>query len=234
MRTQRRLGVAVLGLAALSLFLGVAGKAQAGLIAAYDDSGATQGAVKAQLNIGRQFQVTGTGITVFDLGVFDFNSDGLSGPHVVTLFSLDHTGSGATATPVSGGSVTVPSGMAGTLTGGFRYTALAAPVFLAPGNYAEIAYGLYSSAGPDPYGDGGAFTAAGSNVSAVAFDPFDFTNASSPAYPTNGDSNNHSSASFLFQNGPLATPVPEPSSLALFALGGLGLTVWRRWRKRRE
>jgi PEP-CTERM motif len=31
-----------------------------------------------------------------------------------------------------------------------------------------------------------------------------------------------------------AAPVPEPSSLALFALGGLGLTVWRRWRKRRE
>ena len=30
----------------------------------------------------------------------------------------------------------------------------------------------------------------------------------------------------------IATPVPEPSSLALLSLGGLGLAGWRRWKKR--
>jgi hypothetical protein len=31
-----------------------------------------------------------------------------------------------------------------------------------------------------------------------------------------------------------ATPVPEPSTLALFALGGLGVAGWRRWRRWRR
>ena len=30
----------------------------------------------------------------------------------------------------------------------------------------------------------------------------------------------------------IATPVPEPSSLALLSLGGLALAGWRRWKKR--
>jgi hypothetical protein len=39
---------------------------------------------------------------------------------------------------------------------------------------------------------------------------------------------------FLFAEplGPVATAVPEPSTLALLLLGGLGLAGRRRWRKR--
>ena len=39
------------------------------------------------LNIGRQMTVTGSGIEVFQLGFFDYQSDGLATAHTVTLFN---------------------------------------------------------------------------------------------------------------------------------------------------
>src|SRR5262249_7037291 len=79
------------------------------------------------LNIGQQFEVTAARITIRDLGFWDQGADGLIAPHVVTLFALDKLGAGAIGTPIPGGSVTVPAGMAAPFEQGFRFAPLAAP-----------------------------------------------------------------------------------------------------------
>ena len=169
-------------------------------ILAYNGTGAGAGGAGGNLNIGREFTVTATGITVYDLGVFDWGSDGLVNSHVVTLFSIASLGNNPAATPVPGGSVTVPSGTAATLDTGFRFVSLPIPLYLTPGYYAVIAYGLNSSGG-DPYGDNGGLPAAGNNITPYGFDPYQFTGNVSPVFPSGGDANNHSSASFHFTNG---------------------------------
>ncbi|MCZ8160784.1 MAG: hypothetical protein O9275_08555, partial [Microcystis sp. LE19-196.1B] len=55
---------------AILISLAVTGNAQAAILS-YGGAGATQGFNPGTLNIGRQFTVTGSGITVIDLGVFD-------------------------------------------------------------------------------------------------------------------------------------------------------------------
>jgi hypothetical protein len=190
-------------------------------IIAYTDTNATAGTAPNNLNIGHQFSVTGTGITITDLGVWDNDDDGLITGHAVTLFQINSGAGAANAdvTAITGGSVFVPSGTSATLVDGFRFTDLAAPLFLAPGDYSVIAYGLNSS-GLDPYGDNGGLP-VGPNVTDINFDPFEFAPDSSPAYPTGGAAVDFSSASFLYT-------VPEPSTFALLGLGLLSAFTFRR------
>ncbi|TRU86387.1 MAG: hypothetical protein EWV54_14445 [Microcystis novacekii Mn_MB_F_20050700_S1D] len=203
---RHRGGVALISLA-------VAGTAQAAILS-YGGVGATQGIVAGTLNIGRQFTVTGSGITVIDLGVFDLNGNGLVASHDVTLFKIN-SGAGAAGANVSaltGGSVNIASGTGTSLASSFRFQSLANPIYLAPGNYSVIAYGLNKLG--DPYGQGGQLPAGG-NVSNIGFTPFQFVTASSPAYPNSGDSNTAlSSASFRYNLGnTTTTPVPEPGTV---------------------
>jgi hypothetical protein len=201
--------------------LAVTGTAQAAILS-YGGVGATQGIVAGTLNIGRQFTVTGSGITVIDLGVFDLDGDGLVESHDVTLFKIN-SGAGAANANVSaitGGSVNIASGTGASLESSFRFKSLTNPIYLAPGDYSVIAYGL--SKIRDAYGEGGQLPAGG-NVSNIGFIPFEFVTASSPAYPNSGDANTAlSSASFRYNLGN-TTSVPEPSAiLGLLALGTLG------------
>src|SRR4051794_21043619 len=107
MKREQSPAVAV-GLALL-LFAGLATGADAAVIA-YTGTGANAGAAGGNLNIGRQFSVTGTGITVQDLGVWDGGGNGLVNSHTLTLFQIN-SGAGAanaSVTPIAG--VSVPSG----------------------------------------------------------------------------------------------------------------------------
>ncbi|HYE17145.1 MAG TPA: hypothetical protein VEA69_01810 [Tepidisphaeraceae bacterium] len=213
------------GVVGLMICLG--GPAGAAVIA-YTGTGATAGANTGNLNIGRQFSVTGTGITLRELGVWDAGGDGLVNAHTVTFFAINSGAGAANAnvTPVSGGSLSVPAGTAAPLNTGFRFATLTTPIFLAPGNYSAVAYGL-NAGGGDPFGNGGGFPANG-NVTDIRFDPFQFTASTSPTYPTGGDANNHTGASFTYD---LGNTVPEPGAIG--AAGVVGLLAAGRRRARR-
>ena len=150
--------------------------------------GGASGANGNHLNIGNTFNVTGTGITVYQLGAFDWQGDGLGSSHIVTLFSNQ----------TALASVTVPAGTAAPLNDGFRFEPLTTPVFLPAGQYAVVSYQMNSS---DPYGDynnglpsdfnTGASVTRGGGI-------FDFV-TSTTAYPTqNGGGYNFISASFTY------------------------------------
>lgn len=223
---MRRCALLLFGIGCLAVAVFPA-HAPAALIA-YTGTGATAGAATGNLNIGRQFSVTGTGITLQSLGVWDSGGDGLLDSHTVTFFTINSGAGGANAnvTPITGASVTVPAGTAAPLTSGFRFANLAAPIFLAPGNYSVIAYGMNSTT--DRYGDNGGLPTGG-NVSDIRFDPYQFTANTSPAYPNAGDTGNHSSASFLYD---LGNTTPEPGSLGLLGIFGAAALVSRSRRIR--
>jgi autotransporter-associated beta strand protein len=147
------------------------------------------------LNIGRTMTVTGAGIEVFQLGVFDYQSDGLATAHTVTLFD-------STQMPIA--SVTVPAGTAAPLINAFRFAPLGTPLFLPAGNYSILAYQMNSG---DPYGNGNApgFNGGG-NVSPGA-GVYHFTSNPSPDYWTDMSGENFASASFTYTNVSPATGI---------------------------
>lgn len=167
------------------------------VLPAYTASAAKLSSNLGTRNAGHQFKVTGAPVVVRDLGIYDSKADGLKAAHTVTLFSVDKLGTGANGTAVTGGSVMVPAGTAGMLEGGFRYAALPAPVTLAPGNYAVIAYGLNAD---DLPADGGGLPLPATGVEDAQFDAYEFVSAASPAYPSGGDANTHSNASLRFES----------------------------------
>jgi hypothetical protein len=195
--------------------------------------------------IGQGFTVSGGGIQIDDLGVFDYQANGLGGAHEVAIWKNPGTGTGLNA-PAELISIVVPAGTAGTLDGtavngtttsGFRFSAgltgatvdsgsiVGGQYFLAAGSYAVVAYNLGSGGSTaDPYGDGSA-PPSGSNV---AFSGNDFYTAGSGSdiAPTAGDTNQHASASFRYD------AVPEPTSLGMIGMLSVGLL--RRARRGRR
>jgi hypothetical protein len=97
--------------------------------------GGASGANGNNLNMGNTFNVTGAGITVYQLGAFAFTNKALASSHIVTLFSNQ----------VAIASVTVPAGTAAPLNDGFRFVSLGTPVFLPAGQYAVVSYGMNSN-----------------------------------------------------------------------------------------
>jgi autotransporter-associated beta strand protein len=178
-------------LMAMAVLGGLAASARAQVVGYFADPnmaiyGGASGANGNNLNIGNTFNVTGAGITVYQLGAFAFTNKALASSHIVTLFSNQ----------IAIASVTVPAGTAAPLNDGFRFVSLSTPVFLPAGQYAVVSYGMNSS---DPYGDyigtsefnTGASVTKGGGI-------FDFV-SSTTAYPTqNGGTYNFISASFTY------------------------------------
>ena len=179
---------------AVLVCLGVAATAQT--VGFTAGPGATYGGAANNgpgLNIGNTFSVSGSGITVLQLGAFNLGGAGLNAAHTVTLFNAD--------TQTALGSVTVPAGTAAPLVNGYRFVSLGSPLYLPAGNYAVVAYQMNGNApANDPYGDNG----EGFNGSANLNDGggiFSFTTSPSPAYPTSS-SGNFDCASFTYTNVP--------------------------------
>lgn len=205
--------------------LGVTGIAMGASIA-YTNVGAVASTNTSSLNIGREFVVSGTGITILDLGVYDATAPDLINSHVVTLFAISNIGTPALSVPLA--STLIPAGnppAGATLDSGFYFNSIT-PMFLAPGDYAVVGYGLDTgtNGSGDPYADGGGRLSSPNAVDAF-FDPYEFSSAPSPVFPANGDSNDHSSTSFHFN---LGNTTPEPASLSIVALGAIGMLARNR------
>jgi autotransporter-associated beta strand protein len=151
------------------------------------------------LNIGRTMTVSGSGIEVFQLGVFNYITnevDGLATAHTVTLFD---------DTPTAIASVTVPAGTAAPLINAFRFAPLSTPLFLSAGNYSIVAYHMDDA---DPYGNGNAPGFNGGGNVSPGDGIYDFVNSPSPAYPANtGDPEEFAAVSFTYTNVTPATGV---------------------------
>ena len=169
-------------LMAMAILVGLASSASSQVIGftantAAEQYGTYQTANGGLLNIGRAMTVSGSGIEVFQLGVFDYQGEPLAAAHTVTLFD-------STQTPVA--SVTVPAGTAAPLINAFRFAPLGTPVFLPAGNYSILAYQMTAS---DPYGNGNAPGFNGGGNVSPGNGIYDFTADGSPDYPNGGDVN---------------------------------------------
>jgi PEP-CTERM motif len=209
-RTRRRFGTVVFGLAALALF-GVAQQAQANVIdfntlggntgdafATYTEGTFTAASSKGNWFVSQSFgnpipsifagpigsPAADSQITVTGNGTFTFSSVDVSSNNAASNYELQGFLNGKLVFDQTGA---VPEGFP---VAGFDTIANAAA-----GNVVDrVLIDLFPTGGP----------------SSINLDNIVVTPAAPPPPPT----------------------VPEPSSLALLSLGGLTLAGWRRWRKR--
>ena len=200
--------ITVLTLLATSLF----NVASAGLITAVSFDDVTNSRNTNTWVLGWEFTVVDN-IIVTDLGVLDINGDGFAGEHEVGIF--DMSGTLLSSTFINSTSLLGANN--------FRYNTINELGLFSGTSYVIAAY-----VGNELYTDS-------NNVTNLQFTPeitFNrsrFESTTAFLYPTAGsnDSLSFFGANFQYQT----TSVPEPSTLAIFALGVMGLAA-RRFKKK--
>jgi hypothetical protein len=222
--TRPVLSLPIAGIAslfALSALIGLAPRPALAQTPALAFTGASFFTDNRDFMIGWQFSLSNP-VTISALGYFDQASNGLLGPHRVGIF--DNGG----VLLIDG---TVPTGTAGTLVDGFRYTsALTGLTALPAGTY--VIGAQISANSPDPF----ALAVPAANVTTapgVTYLQERELLTSSFVVPTvniPGSERGVFGPNFLIGSA-ASSAAPEPASLALLALSGLpvaGAVVRRR------
>ena len=204
--------------------------ASADTIAYSNDQQTTGNQTNSDTSLGMDFQVNQP-IEITQMGAFNSGQAGFLSPVEVGIFSdsttLEIPGTDVVFTPIDGSNP-------GTLVGNNRFETLPLPSSWLLGTYSivyfngdannEMFYNFFHN-----NGSGGGDTGGGL-ISFVGDSRFG--GSPSISFPTNIDGSGGNST-INYQAGTFAfTAVPEPSSIALFALGTVGLCIAARRRRK--
>jgi len=205
------MNIKMLKAAVAGLVLSVSGFANAGMITALDFENVNSSWTTGSWNLGWEFSLS-SDINVTELGILDIDGDGFSGDYQVGIF--DDLGALLASTTINSGSSLSSDN--------FRYGTIS-QLFLSSGNN----YKISAFVGNELYTDN--FSVSSFLLAPeLTFVNSWYTDSSSFANPTTsgGSSQFWFGANFKYD----VVNVPEPSTLAIFALGVLGLAS-RRFKK---
>jgi hypothetical protein len=156
--------------------------------------------------VGTEFKVNSTPVTINQLGVFDFGSNGLAESHAVGIWNGDALLA----------SVTIPSGTAASLDKGFRWASITTPLTLSANTTYTL--GAFYAGGADWFGSVATINSRFTLMRDLYLD-------GAFAKPTDGQGTVQGwygpNMAFNTSKGPVATPIP--ATIWLLGAGLVGM-----------